>query len=283
MTQTKQQQALEKITAFGGLQCPVCKLPLSVHESGLRCDNSHTYDIARKGYVHLHHKTVQSEYDRALFDARRIILESGFYDPVRKALQDVLRSLNPHTVLDAGCGEGYYTHTLAADIPDCLFIGVDLSKDAVVSAAGRSALALYCVGDLNNLPFQDSTFDAILNILSPASYTSFERVLKKQGRLIKMMPGREYLQEIRERLPNAKSEYDDTKVPDYLKEHMHVESMDRIRYTVALTPTLYHHFLSMTPMTQRMPIIDRTALEANIPDEITIDFKLAVCQSKARV
>ena len=279
MTQTKQQQALDKIAAFDRLHCPACGLPLLICESSLRCDKGHTYDVARKGYVHLHHKTVQSEYDRPLFEARRAVFEAGFYDPVLKAIENILQPLHPNAVLDAGCGEGFYTHTLANALPGSLFIGIDLSKDAIVSAAGRSASALYCVGDLNHLPFSDSAFDVVLNILSPASYLSFERVLKKQGRLIKIMPGREYLQEIRERLPSDKGSYDDTRVPEYLKEHMRLETFDRLHYTLALTPDLYASFLNMTPLTQSLDINERITLEANMPRQITIDLQLAVCAS----
>ncbi len=282
MTQTKQQQALDKMAAFGGFQCPACGLPLLICESSLRCEKSHTYDIARKGYVHLHHKTVQSEYDRQLFEARRAVFEAGFYDPVLEALTAILKSLDPGAMLDAGCGEGFYTHALSAALPSSLFIGIDLSKDAIVSAAGRSAAALYCVGDLNNLPFADGTFDAILNILSPASYKSFERVLKRHGRLIKIMPGREYLKEMRERLPGEKSGYDDTKVPEYLKNHMQLDTLDRLHYIQSLTPALYTHFLNMTPLTQSLSADERAALEASIPEKITIDLQLAMCTNKSK-
>ena len=283
MTQTKQQQALDKIEAFHALQCPVCGLPLLTGESSLRCGKGHTYDIARKGYVHLHHKTVQSEYDRQLFEARRAVFDAGIYGEVFNALKERMQQLHPKTVLDAGCGEGFYTHSLASAMPDCLFIGIDLSKDAIVAAAGRSASALYCVGDLNRLPFADNTFDVILNILSPASYTSFARVLRKGGRLIKIMPGREYLQEIREKLPGDKNGYDDTKVPDYLREHMNLEAIDRLHYTSPLTKELYAHFLNMTPLTQSLLADERKALESHIPAHITIDLQLAVCTSKIKV
>ena len=281
--QTKQQQALDKIAAFVGFQCPACGLPLSVDESSLRCGKGHTYDVARKGYVHLHHKTVQSEYDRQLFESRRAVFEAGFYNPVLDALTSGLQRPLSETVLDAGCGEGFYTHSLASANPDCLFIGIDLSKDAIIAAAGRSASALYCVGDLSHLPFVDDTFDIIMNILSPASYISFDRVLKKGGRLMKIMPGREYLQEIRERLPANKSEYDDTKVHDYLQEHMNLMSLERIYYSKPLTKELYTHFLNMTPLTQSLSNDERNALESHIPTQITIDLQLAVCTSKIKV
>ncbi len=280
MTQTKQQLALHKMAAFGGFQCPSCGMPLLIHDASLRCVQGHSYDVARKGYVHLHHKTVQSAYDKALFESRRTVFEEGFYQPVVSALDAVLQPISPHTLLDAGCGEGFYTDALSHLLPKCLMIGVDLSKDAIYSAAGRSSHAIYCVGDLNRLPFIDDSFDVILNILSPASYINFERVLKRDGFLIKIMPGREYLQEIRSRLPGNQTEYDDSLVPDYLKQHMSMITLDRLHYTHPLSDKSYAHFLAMTPLTESLSDNARIELMRDPPSTITIDLQLAVCSHK---
>jgi 23S rRNA (guanine745-N1)-methyltransferase len=277
--QTKQQQALEKMTAFGGFQCPSCGAPLFVKESSLCCDNGHTYDVARKGYVHLHHKTVQSPYDKDLFDTRRAVFEAGFYLPVIDALKTLLAPLNPETLLDAGCGEGYYLSSLSPALSETLMMGIDLSKEAILSASSRDGSALYCVGDLNRLPFADHVFDVLLNILSPASYASFNRVLKKDGCLLKIMPGKEYLQEIRRQLPPEKSGYDDARVPEYLKQHMHVHSMERLHYTLPLSPMEYACFVSMTPLTESISGDERNVLLQSPPDKITIDLQLAVCRT----
>lgn len=277
--QTKQQQALERMAAFGGFQCPACGMPLFVKEASLCCEKGHTYDVARKGYVHLHRKTVQSYYDKALFEARRAVFDAEFYQPVTKALEEIITPLAPARLLDAGCGEGYYLSSLSPALPQCILIGIDLSKEAILSAAGRSGSALYCVGDLNRLPFQDHVFDVVLNILSPASYASFTRVLKKDGYFVKIMPGREYLQEIRRRLPEAKAEYDDTRVPEYLQQHMQVVRLERLRYTLPLSPASYACFIAMTPLTESLPAEERNLLLNDPPDEITIDLQLAVCRT----
>ncbi len=278
-TQTKQQQALDKMTSFGGFQCPSCGAPLFVKESSLCCEKGHTYDVARKGYVHLHHKTVQSPYDKDLFDARRAVFDAGFYQPVADALETLLTPLAPATLLDAGCGEGYYLSALSPALPRTLMVGIDLSKEAVLSAAGRLCSALYCVGDLNRLPFQDGIFDVILNILSPASYASFTRVLKRDGFLIKIMPGREYLQEIRKLLPAAKAGYDDTRVPEYLGQHMQVHRLERLHYTLPLSPMEYACFVSMTPLTESLSRSERDDLLLSPFERITIDLQFAVCRA----
>jgi 23S rRNA (guanine745-N1)-methyltransferase len=276
---TKQQLALEKMSSFGGFQCPFCGAPLFVKESSLCCEKGHTYDVARKGYVHLHHKTVQSPYDKDLFDARRAVFEAGFYQPVADVLKTLLAPSCPETLLDAGCGEGYYLTSLSPSLPKTLLVGIDLSKEAILSAAGRESTALYCVGDLNRLPFADHVFDVLLNILSPASYSSFTRVLKKDGCLIKIMPGKEYLQEIRNRLPKAEAVYDDTRVPEYLQQHMFVLHLERLHYTLPLTPKEYACFVAMTPLTESLSGDERNALLSHPPDKITIDLQVAVCRA----
>ncbi len=265
--------------SFSGFQCPSCGAPLFVKESSLCCEKGHTYDVARKGYVHLHHKTVQSPYGKDLFDARRAVFDAGFYRPVADAVKTLLVPLNPETLLDAGCGEGYYLSSLSPALTNTLMVGIDLSKEAILNASGRLGTALYCVGDLNHLPFRDKVFDVLLNILSPASYASFTRVLKKDGCLIKIMPGKEYLQEIRKQLPEAKAGYDDTRVPEYLQQHMHVQSMERLHYTLPLSPKEYACFVAMTPLTESLSADERNALLTRPPDKITIDLQVAVCRA----
>lgn len=36
------------------LMCPVCREQLRLNERTWRCDNQHSYDIAKQGYVNLH-------------------------------------------------------------------------------------------------------------------------------------------------------------------------------------------------------------------------------------
>ncbi len=56
------------------------------------------------------------------------------------------------------------------------------------------------IGDLANLPLLDNSIDILLNLLSPANYQEFARVLKPGGLLIKVIPGSEYLKEVRQAL-----------------------------------------------------------------------------------
>ncbi len=79
------------------------------------------------------------------------------------AYTGMLAGTHPHTVLDAGCGEGYATDFMARRLPDVQFTGLDLSEDAVAFARQQfGGAATYRQGSLYNLPFEADAFDAVV-------------------------------------------------------------------------------------------------------------------------
>ena len=64
------------------LRCPACGTAFSQQDRALVCKNGHTFDPSKKGYVHFLPNARPSKYDAALSEARRRILEGGFYDAV---------------------------------------------------------------------------------------------------------------------------------------------------------------------------------------------------------
>lgn len=57
---------------------------------------------------------------------------------------------------------------------------------------------MWFVADLANLPIADQSVAVIMNILSPANYQEFKRVLVDDGLIIKVVPRSDYLAELRE-------------------------------------------------------------------------------------
>ena len=90
--------------------CPVCGVPLVKTDKVMRCENNHSYDISSKGYVNLlgPGKSVRGD-DADMVAARRRFLNSGSYDALRGGICKVLEKIPFELLLDAGCGEGYYT------------------------------------------------------------------------------------------------------------------------------------------------------------------------------
>lgn len=98
--------------------CPVCGAVLEPQGTAWRCVQGHCFDVARQGYVNL--LTVTQKHSRHPGDtremvaARRAFLDAGWYAPIAKTLADLVRRFCPEaaSVLDAGCGEGYYLSQL---------------------------------------------------------------------------------------------------------------------------------------------------------------------------
>lgn len=103
------------------LRCPLCGKPLRLDGGSYRCENRHSYDCAKSGYVNLldsSRKRSKIPGDNKLMSAaRRDFLNKGYYEPLSDALNSVclarLSGSSSPVILDAGCGEGYYTSRLA--------------------------------------------------------------------------------------------------------------------------------------------------------------------------
>ena len=256
------------------LRCPVCGTAFSQCGASLVCSNGHTFDPSRKGYVHFAPNAAPSRYDRKLFEARRRILEAGFYDPVIDAIRNAMPK-DLCVVLDAGCGDGTFTKRLASGTT----IGIDLSKDAIQLAAHGGGPILWAVGDLTRMPVADASADVILNLFSPAHYAEFTRVLKPDGTLLKLVPQEGYLREIRALMRDRlqKETYSNEAVVNHLSERFCIKDSVRITYTLPLTEEQAGDFLLMTPLTFGAGINE---LDASALSKITVDVELIIAQQK---
>ncbi|MEG0766287.1 MAG: methyltransferase domain-containing protein [Clostridia bacterium] len=260
-------------------QCPLCHQRMILDEKGsFHCAKGHCFDMARKGYVNFAPNQKQTQYDTALFAHRRAVFAAGCYAEVAHTLgQWVLRETTRRAsfrVLDAGCGEGYYTDALAQN--DAMaakghLFGVDLAKEAIQLATGYSSPAHWLVGNLANLPFSEGSFDVVLDVLTPANYEEFFRVLRPDGVLIKVVPGSDYLREIRDQVAEqlVHKQYANDRVIDYLEQNAQVLERKTLRYTCPVTSALWSHFLQMTPMTTQVALTDALA-----PDAVTIHMEV---------
>lgn len=255
--------------------CPRCGKSFRVRGGArLVCKKDHSFDISKNGYVNFAGGGSLAGYDAALFAARRAVLDAGFYDGVAQALGEVLRAAAPElpaVIVDAGCGEGYYLDALSrqSGLAQNAFVGVDLSRDAVTAAARRDTPACWCVADIAALPLQKHGVDVLLNILTPANYAEFKRVLRPGGLLLKVVPGRDYLREIRAAMGAGAASYDDSEVVDYAARHIKRMQRRTVRYMRPLSPEQLAQFWAMTPLTAHAESAPPKTLR-----EITIDLQL---------
>ena len=100
---------------------------------------------------------------------------------------------NNLTILDAGCGSGYYSEGL--ENFGNLYL-TDISKIAVKKASvNKNAISF--VSSIFELPIKDKTIDYILNIFAPKPQNEFLRVLKTGGKIIEVVPGKNHLKELK--------------------------------------------------------------------------------------
>jgi SAM-dependent methyltransferase len=133
----------------------------------------------------------------ALMDA--VEARMWWYRALHRRLTDALRPVQGR-VLDAGCGTGGWLARLARDRPDLRRVGVEYEPGAARRAAGKSGASV-AVGSVNDLPFGDGAFDAVVSAdvlchaaVEPArALAEMRRVLRPAGRLVVNMPAYAWL------------------------------------------------------------------------------------------
>lgn len=189
------------------LSCPVCKNDLTAEPKRYVCANNHSFDIAKQGYVNLLLSSQMASKhpgDSAeMLADRHAFLEAGFYQSLRNRIVELIAKsqatqIDEQTVLDLGCGEGYYTIAMTA--PKRNVYALDIAKPALTTAAKRSKEIIWCVGTSRALPFHDNTLDVITNIFCRPHLSEIQRVLRDNGVLLTAGPGPNHLRELRELL-----------------------------------------------------------------------------------
>lgn len=189
-------------------RCPVCREPLAEGDDGRswRCATGHAYDVAREGYVNLlitHQRRQRDPGDSPeMLRHRRAFLDAGHYGVLREAVATAARLRPGMAVLDAGCGEGYYTRDWPAEHAGLELAGVDIAKPAVRMAAKRAAAptARYAVASVYDLPIGDAAVDLAVSIFAPLHSPEFERVVRAGGRVLTVTPGPDHLAGLKAKL-----------------------------------------------------------------------------------
>lgn len=289
-------------------RCPLCKGKLSVRTGGSEggnssflCKKKHCFDLAAKGYVNLitGQGSHPNKYDRNLFECRNRIFGDGFYEPV---LEELLRTMEDYgptqkrapegeasdqeemamTVLDVGCGEGFYASWLDKRCSRANVFGLDIVKEAIQIACRQQSDVKWIVGNLADIPLFNGTFDVLLNVLTPANYKEFCRLLKKEGVLIKVVPGRDYLLQVRQCVSDQliNKSYTNDLTVDYFMENMELLEKRSVHYTMPVTEEQAKLFLQMTPMTFHIDTAELPPEKLRQIQEMTIHLEFLVGRAR---
>jgi len=190
------------------LVCPICKEKLELEGRTYRCKNNHCFDKAKQGYVnlHIHKKSKVPGDDKAMVVSRREFLEKDYYKEISNKVNDEVYSLlkdkKEITILDIGCGEGYYTshlqnHLTIEGLNPSIY-GVDISKEAVLLASKTYKKIDWLVASGADVPLADKSVDLIICLFSRIIPKEYSRLLKDDGHLLIVSSGEDHLIDIKE-------------------------------------------------------------------------------------
>ena len=255
-------------------RCSLCRGRMTAGETSLRCDAGHDFALSKKGYVDFCPAARAGAYDDDLFDSRSRFIAGGFYEELIERLRTLLDRYAPAgPVLDAGCGEGSFLKAILPDPSARACLGLDLSRPGVQRAARGGGGWLWAVVDLSRLPLAEGSMAAILNILSPANYPEFRRVLLPGGAVLKVVPGERYLHEVRALAKDRlrRETYSNERVLKLFEEKFELLETEEICSTYPLTPSQAADLIAMTPLTQG---IEKEQLDLAALTKVTIHLHI---------
>lgn len=120
---------------------------------------------------------------------------AGLYEMCKDDYPHILEELKGYsfqTLLDVGCGTGPMIELLLKEFPDKNYTGIDLTPQMIKVAQKKNLVhTKFLVGDSENLPFAENTFDVVVCTNSFHHYPNPQafineaaRVLKDGGRLV---------------------------------------------------------------------------------------------------
>ena len=267
-------------------RCPVCRSPLRDCGNSVVCPNRHSFDRAAEGYYHLlpsnkMHAKLPGD-SKEMVAARRDFLNAGYYrlfsDGINRAAAKVLSDVKAPVILDAGCGEGYYTarlkQALSEQHNDARIAGFDISKAAVRAAAKRDKEISFAVASIFDIPVADGCCDLVLNVFAPIVPAEFARVLPADGVLLIAVPSERHLFGLKEILYESPYENERTDT-----EYEGFDFLERIplRGRITMTdPVQITNLFSMTPYYWKTPQAgcERLRQATRLETEIGFDLLL---------
>ena len=261
------------------LICPVCKSALYKDEKSYFCrgEKRHCFDISSSGHVNLCPGRATGGDDKKAVRSRTEFLSLRYYQPIADKICEILKDLNEESVIvDAGCGEGYYTNRIAQKTGAETY-GFDLSKEAIISAsksAKRQGISntVFGVGGIYELPIANGSADAITNIFAPCAEVEFTRALKDNGLLVVVIAGKNHLYGLKNAI------YDTVHTNEAradMPQNMALVEKHNVAYKIQLDSVeAIRNLFSMTPYSYRTSEKDMQKLLAltSLETEVEVDI-----------
>jgi 23S rRNA (guanine745-N1)-methyltransferase len=210
--------------------------------------------------------------------ARRRMFERGIGSALVAPLAAILREngiATGATLLDAGCGEGFYLAHLCAALgaDGC---GIDISTPAIELAAKSYPSLTWAVANADrSLPVASDSIDAVLSITARVNAAEFSRVLHSRGVAAIVVAGADDLAELREAVMGRADEKDRAAVViDALSGSFELAHRLTVHETARLDRAAIDDLLASTYRGQRRS--QKGALGKVSPMEITMTREVLV-------
>lgn len=271
----------------GTLMCPVCGEDLMLTEDmkSAACTGKrrHLFDFASGGYINLYTSRAAGGDSAECISARNAFLAKGYYKNISDGIISLLHKYTAggSKILDAGCGEGYYSAEMAK-AGNTVF-GFDLSKSGVNIAAKRAKReglsAFFGVASVFELPVIDGSMDAVTTVFAPCAEEEYARVLKNDGILLLAGAGKDHLIGLKEAIYD--SAYENEGRRDLPRERF--ELLEQTSVTYDITPETnrdIQNLFAMTPYYYRTSQKDKDKLYAICELSTKIDVELFIYKKK---
>lgn len=231
--------------------CPKCKEDLIQYYNYYECPNHHLYDLSKNGYVNLllnFDKNSLSPGDtKESLIARREFLNKGYYDCILEKIIYLIsqyKKEDTFSLLDIGCGEGYYTYNIKKHYLNSFIYGFDISKQGIALATKYTKKDVnWFVANSKNIPLKDKSLDFVLSMFTFVTPSEIERVLKNDGYIIQVCALDSHLREIKELF------YDKTIKKNIQNKLLPFEIVDTIKLDNVVSITNNEDLINLFKMT----------------------------------
>lgn len=248
--------------------CPNCHKVLYKVANTYKCENKHSFDIAKEGYLNLNlHNSNNTGDEVNMIKARQSFLNKGYYSFLKDKVNELIDEED--SLVDLACGEGYYTACFKAKDK----IGIDLSKQGLKIASKADKTSTYLLNSIFHNPLEDNSADKIITIFAPIAKEEIVRILKPQGKFILVKPDTDHLIELK------KAVYDNP----YLNEvapieitGLHLEKEINIQKQTNVKKEDILNLFKMTPYYHKTSLSDINKLDSLDSLDITFAFVIAI-------
>ena len=263
--------------------CPICREELSNHDNSLKCPQNHSFDFSKSGYVNLLNpgkkNNAKAGDSKEMINARSSFFKCDAYMPIANKLSRIISSIDNNVIVDAGCGEGFYTKNLAKTNTESTVFGFDMSKfgcEHGAKEAKREGIknVRYAVSNIFDLPLPDNSTDVVTSLFAPVASKENERLIKSGGHMIVVSAGVDHLNGLKSILYDTPYSNEE-KILSY--KNFSLVTVENLKYDVQINGNdTIKSLFTMTPYYHRTSLEDKAKLESIDSLKTTIEVNFAI-------